>query len=65
MTGAQIVLHMLRLHHIKHVFGLPGETTLGLYKEWLNCPDIEHILTHDERSAAFMAEAYAKVTGRV
>ena len=65
MTGAQIVLRMLRLHEIKHVFGLPGETTLGLYKEWLNCPDITHILTHDERSAAYMAEAYAKVTGKV
>ncbi len=65
MTGAQIVLNMLRLHEIKHVFGLPGETTLGLYKEWLNFPDISHILTHDERSASFMAEAYAKVTGKV
>ncbi len=65
MTGAQIVLHMLKLHEIKHVFGLPGETTLGLYKEWLKFPDITHILTHDERAAAFMAEAYAKVTGKV
>jgi len=65
MKGAQIVLHMLKLHEIKHVFGLPGETTLGFYREWLNCSDITHILTHDERSAAFMAEAYAKVTGKV
>lgn len=65
MTGARIVLHMLRLHEIRHVFGLPGETTLGFYKEWLKCPDITHILTHDERSAAYMAEAYAKVTGKV
>ena len=65
MTGAQIVLHMLRLHEIKHVFGLPGETTLGLYREWLKFPDITHILTHDERAAAFMAEAYSKVTGKV
>lgn len=65
MTGARIVLQMLRLHEIKHVFGLPGETTLRFYKEWLKCPGITHILTHDERSAAFMAEAYAKVTGKV
>ncbi len=65
MKGAQILLHMLKLHEIKHVFGLPGETTLGLYREWLKCPGITHILTHDERSAAFMAEAYAKVTGKV
>lgn len=65
MTGARIVLQMLKLHEIRHVFGLPGETTLGFYKEWLKFPDITHILTHDERSAAYMAEAYAKVTGKV
>ncbi len=65
INGAQILLEMLRLHEIKHVFGLPGETTLGLYKEWLNFPAVTHILTHDERSAAYMAEAYAKVTGKV
>lgn len=65
MTGARIFLEMLRLHEIKHVFGLPGETTLGLYREWLKWPDITHVMTHDERSAAFMAEAYAKVTGKV
>ncbi|MBR4401757.1 MAG: thiamine pyrophosphate-binding protein [Synergistes sp.] len=65
MTGAQIFLEMLRLYEVRHVFGLPGETTLALYKYWTQCPDIRHILTHDERSAAFMAEAYAKVTGRV
>ena len=65
MSGAQIILEMLRLHEVKHVFGLPGETTLGFYREWLKCSDIEHILTHDERAAAYMAEAYAKVSGRV
>lgn len=65
MTGAQILLEMLKVHEVRHIFGLPGETTLGLYRDWLKCNEIEHILTHDERAAAFMAEAYAKVTGRV
>ena len=65
MTGAQIFLEMLRLYEVRHVFGLPGETTLALYKYWAQCSDVRHILTHDERSAAFMAEAYAKVTGKV
>jgi acetolactate synthase-1/2/3 large subunit len=56
---------MLKLHHVEYVFGLPGETTLALYREWVNFPDVRHILTHDERNAAYMAEAYAKVTGKV
>lgn len=65
ITGAQILLEMLKLYDVKHVFGLPGETTLALYKYWAKFPEVKHILTHDERSAAYMAEAYAKVTGRV
>ena len=65
LSGAQIFLEMLKLYGVKHVFGVPGETTLALYKYWANEPEIEHILTHDERNAAFMAEAYAKVTGKV
>lgn len=64
-TGARIFLEMLKLHNVEHVFGLPGETTLALYREWEKFPDVRHILTHDERNAAYMAEAYAKVTGKV
>lgn len=64
MTGAQIILEMLRCYGVKHVFGLPGETTIDLYDHWGEYPDIEYILTRDEKNAAFMAEAYAKVTGR-
>lgn len=64
-TGGRLILEMLHRHGVEHVFGLPGETTLGLYKEWAHFPAIKHILTHDERSAAYMAEAYAKATGKV
>lgn len=65
MIGARIILEMLKLHGVEHIFGLPGETTLGFYREWLKFDGIKHILTHDERAAAFMAEAYAKVTGKI
>jgi len=29
MNGAQVLLRMLELHGVTHVFGLPGETTIG------------------------------------
>lgn len=61
MKGAEILLKMLEAYGVEHVFGLPGETTLPWYKEWHKHPQIEHVLTRDERSASFMAEAYAKV----
>lgn len=64
MNGAEIILSMLKLYDVKHVFGLPGETTLDLYQEWWNFPQIEYVLTRDEKNSAFMAEAYAKVSGK-
>ncbi|MBS7705110.1 thiamine pyrophosphate-binding protein [Chelatococcus asaccharovorans] len=64
MNGAQAILKMLELHGVQHVFGLPGETTIGWYKEWRTTSNIEYVLTRDERTASFAAEAYAKVTGR-
>ncbi|MDN5368420.1 MAG: acetolactate synthase large subunit, partial [Thermovirga sp.] len=57
MTGARIILEMLRSYGVKCVFGLPGETTLGWYLEWKDFPDVEYVLARDERSASFMAEA--------
>ncbi|MEM6985392.1 MAG: thiamine pyrophosphate-binding protein [Pseudomonadota bacterium] len=64
LSGGQLVLKMLELHGVTHVFGLPGETTIGWYEGWRQHSDIEYVLTRDERTAAFAAEAYAKVTGR-
>ncbi|WP_425038819.1 thiamine pyrophosphate-binding protein [Primorskyibacter sp. S187A] len=64
LNGAQALLHMLALHGVSHVFGLPGETTIGWYKEWRAHSDITFVLTRDERTASYAAEAYAKITGR-
>ncbi|MBM85308.1 MAG: hypothetical protein CMM47_04730 [Rhodospirillaceae bacterium] len=64
MNGAQAILRMLELHGVKHVFGLPGETTIGWYKEWREQSSIKYVLTRDERTASYAAEAYSKVSGR-
>jgi len=62
MKAGKVVLEMLKEYEVKHVFGLPGETTLPLYMEWYDFPDIVHVLVRDERSASFMADAYARVS---
>lgn len=62
MRAARIVLEMFREYDVKHVFGLPGETTIPLYAEWSNFPNIKHVLARDERSASFMADAYARIS---
>jgi len=55
-------MEMLKGYEVKHVFGLPGETTLNLYEQWQDYPEIEHVLARDERSAVFMADGYAKAS---
>ncbi|MFQ5956091.1 MAG: thiamine pyrophosphate-binding protein, partial [Kiloniellales bacterium] len=66
LTGAEAFVRMLQLHGVKHVFGLCGDTSLPLYDALYRLDHgIRHVLTRDERSAAYMADAYARVTGRV
>ncbi len=60
MNCARALLEMLKNYETEHVFGLPGETTLPWYKEWLDFPEIKHIMARDERSSAFMADGYAR-----
>src|SRR5262245_10036431 len=66
ITGAQAMVRMLELYGVKHVFGLCGDTSLPFYDALATLDHgMQHILTRDERSAAYMAEAYARVSGKV
>jgi acetolactate synthase-1/2/3 large subunit len=48
---------------VRHIFGVPGDTTVPFYDALYDAQaDIQHILARDERSAAFMADAYARVS---
>jgi acetolactate synthase-1/2/3 large subunit len=63
--GGQLAA-LLAEHGVRHVFGVPGGQTLALYDGLLDlAPDIGHVLVRDERSAAYAADAYARVTGQV
>ena len=66
MSGAEAMVRMLQLHGVKHIFGLCGDTSLPFYDALARLDHgITHILTRDERSAAYMADGYARVSGRV
>ncbi|MCW5261769.1 thiamine pyrophosphate-binding protein [Verminephrobacter eiseniae] len=66
MNGAEAMVRMLQLNGVKHIFGLCGDTSLPFYDALARLDHgMEHILTRDERSAAYMADAYARVTGKV
>jgi acetolactate synthase-1/2/3 large subunit len=60
------MVHMLEAHGVRHIFGLCGDTTLPFYDALYRLDhNIEHILTRDERCAAYMADGYSRVTNRV
>src|SRR5688572_5221372 len=66
MTGAEAMVRMLQLHGVEYIFGLCGDTSLPFYDALQRLDHgMKHILTRDERSAAYMADAYARVTGKV
>ena len=65
LTGAEAVVEMLKAHGVDVVFGLCGDTSLPLYDAMARLGSIRHVLTRDERHAAYMADGYARLTGRV
>src|SRR5437868_9369769 len=65
LNGAEAVVEMLKAHGVEVVFGLCGDTILPLYDAFYNSKKIKHVLTRDERHAAYMADGYARVTGKV
>jgi len=65
-NGADGLVRMLQLNGVKHIFGLCGDTSLPFYDALARLDHgIDHILTRDERSAGYMADGYARVTGKV
>jgi len=64
--GGDLLTSLLIEHGVEHVFGLPGGQTLALYDGISHHRgQIQHVLVRDERSAAYAADGYARVTGRV
>jgi acetolactate synthase-1/2/3 large subunit len=64
LTGAEALVEMLKAHGVEVLFGLCGDTSLPLY-DALSRNSLRHVLTRDERHAAYMADGYARVTGKV
>src|SRR6476469_1278993 len=57
---------MLQLNGVRHICGLCGDTSLPFYDALYRMEHgMTHVLTRDERSAAYMADGYARVSGTV
>lgn len=62
-TGGQILVDALQIHGVDTAFGVPGESYLDVL-DALHESSIRFIINRQEGGAAFMAEAYGKLTGK-
>ncbi|MBI2878395.1 MAG: thiamine pyrophosphate-binding protein, partial [Candidatus Rokubacteria bacterium] len=64
LIGGEWVVEALRAEGVRHVFGIPGIHNLAIYDALLRQSEITHILARHEQGAAFMADGYARASGR-
>jgi acetolactate synthase-1/2/3 large subunit len=62
-SGGQILVDALQVHGVDTAFGVPGESYLDVL-DALHDSNIRFVINRQEGGAAFMAEAYGKLTGK-
>ena len=63
MKTSDLLIKCLENEGVKFVFGIPGEETLD-FMDSISKSSIRFILTRHEQAAAFMADAYGRLTGK-
>ncbi len=63
--AGNVLVDLLCAHGVEVVFGLPGGQTNALYDAIAHDPRITHVDVLDERTAAYAADSYARLTRRV
>ena len=63
-TGGEWVVAALGAEGVRHVFGIPGVHNLPIYDALLRQEGIAHVLARHEQGAGFMADGYARASGR-
>ncbi|MFZ6718674.1 thiamine pyrophosphate-binding protein [Undibacterium sp. Ji49W] len=62
-SGGQLIVDALQIHGVDTIFGVPGESYLPVL-DALHDSSIRFIINRQEGGAAFMADAYGKMTGK-
>ncbi len=63
LTGAQIMMEVLKEEGVDTIFGFPGGVVIDLYDE-LAKTDIRHVLVRHEQGAVHAADGYARASGK-
>src|SRR3954451_19818862 len=64
LSGGQLVVASLRAHDVEMAFSVAGESYLEVLDALYDAPEIRLVTCRQEGGAAFMAEAYGKLTGK-
>jgi acetolactate synthase I/II/III large subunit len=62
LSGGQLVVASLRAHGVEMAFSVAGESYLEVLDALYDAPEIRLVTCRQEGGAAFMAEAYGKLT---
>ncbi len=63
-SGAHVLVESLLAERVDTLFGIPGVGTLAVYDAFVDHPELRHIEVRHEQSAIFMADGYARASGR-
>ena len=63
-TGARVLVDQLKIHGVDTIFCVPGESYLPVLDALYDAETIRLVSCRQEGGAAFMAEAYGKLTSR-
>lgn len=63
LTCGELLVELLEAYGVDTVFGIPGVHTVELYRG-LPSTKIRHVTPRHEQGAGFMADGYARVTGK-
>ena len=64
-SGAQLLVECLAQEGIEMVFGIPGLHNMPIYDALYRHPTIQNVVVRHEQGAAFMADGYARASGRI
>src|SRR5262245_16726440 len=64
-SAVKLLLKYLRSEGVEYIFGVPGGPLMPLYEAMFETGDITPIMAKHEEGAAFMADGYARVTGKL
>jgi len=65
LTGAQILIKMIKAEGVDTIFGYPGGAVIDIYDALAKQNDLKHILVRHEQGAVHAADAYARANKSV